>query len=294
MHKIYILHMKSHIGIPDEIDEKLKKNHNLLLRRIRKTQIFLVFQQISAMMGISSLIFLFLLLFPFPYYPRLFLILLFSFIGLVIFLLYILIRYIAETIDIHREYSLKEKQNLNYLSEELLLMIKIYTSKFRLGKKIWNVRKLRQDTEKSMDEKMRIIFKDERNFLIYDIIYWTAIVYMSFFHRLSVSGVLDFIYYTIDHPFLLFANILMVSHSILTYLILRYTNKWLKGYHELNAWGDLLDKYDIIPKEGYMALLDKDFNNLGFPNDRYCVNCGKLLELNAKFCIYCGQRNETY
>ncbi|MFX1313492.1 MAG: zinc-ribbon domain-containing protein [Promethearchaeota archaeon] len=41
-----------------------------------------------------------------------------------------------------------------------------------------------------------------------------------------------------------------------------------------------------------MALLDKDFNNLGLPNDKYCVNCGKLLELNAKFCIYCGRRIE--
>ena len=102
----------------------------------------------------------------------------------------------------------------------------------------------------------------------------------------------------INKPFvvnnsLTLVNILMVSHFILTYLILRYTNKWIKGYHELNAWGDLLEKYDIIPKEGYMALLDKDFNDLGLLNDKYCVNCCKLLELNAKFCIFCGQRIES-
>ncbi|MFX1500784.1 MAG: zinc ribbon domain-containing protein [Promethearchaeota archaeon] len=279
--------MKSHIGIPDEIDEKLKKNHNLLSKQIRKTQIFLVLQQISLMISLLSLFFLFLILFPFSSYPRLFFILLFSFLGLVILFLYILIRYISETIHIHREYLLKEKQNLNYLSEEILLMIKIYTSKFRFGKKIWNVRKLRQDNEKSMDEKMRIIFKDEKNSFILNIIYWIALNMMFL-----ISNDLDFISYIINYPILLFLSILMASDFILIYLILRYTNKWLKGYNELNAWGDLLDKYDIIPKEGYMALLDKDFNNLGFPNDKYCVNCGKLLDLNANFCIYCGRRIE--
>ena len=60
----------------------------------------------------------------------------------------------------------------------------------------------------------------------------------------------------------------------------------------LNVWGNLLDKYDIIPKEGYMAFLDRDFNNLGFPNDKYCSKCGELLKENAQFCIYCGKRIE--
>ena len=145
--KIDILHMKSHIEIPSEIDEKLKKNHNLLSKQILKTQTLLVFQQVIVMMILLSALFFFLSLFSFPSYPRLFLILLFSFIGLVISFLYFIIRYIAESIDIHREYSLKEKQNLNYLSEELLLMVKIYTSKFRIFKYIWNARKLRQDNE---------------------------------------------------------------------------------------------------------------------------------------------------
>ncbi len=36
--------MKSLIGIPDEIDKKLKTNHNLLSKQIRKIQTFLIFQ----------------------------------------------------------------------------------------------------------------------------------------------------------------------------------------------------------------------------------------------------------
>ncbi|MFX1311895.1 MAG: hypothetical protein ACFFHD_04660, partial [Promethearchaeota archaeon] len=256
--------MKSNLKIPYEIDEKLKKSHNLLSKKILKTQTFLVLQQISVMMIILSALFFFLSLFPFPSYPRLFLILLFSFIGLVVSFLYFIIRYIAESIDIHREYSLKEKQNLNYLSEELLLMVKIYTSKFRIFKYIWNVRKLRQDNEKSMDEKMRIIFKDERNHFIFGIIFITASFSIHLLPQVIHSNLRS---YSIINPFLLFlllfVSILVVFDFILTYLVLRYTNKWIKGYHELNAWGDLLDKYDIIPKEGYMALLDKDFNNLG-------------------------------
>lgn len=294
MHKINILHMKSHIEIPSEIDKKLQKNHYVLSKQILKTQTLLVFQQIFLVLMVLPLFFFFLSLFPLSSYPRLFLILLFIFIGLGIFFSYFLIRYIAETIDSNRQYSLKEKQNLNSLSEELLLMVKIYTSKFRIGKRIWNARKLRQDNERSMDEKMRIIYKDERNFLIYDIIYWIGINSIHFLPDLIFSSSRSYLLInTFLFFFLVFLTILMVSHFILTYLILRYTKKWIKGYQELNVWEELLDKYDIIPKEGYMALLDKDFNNLGFPNDIYCVNCGKLLELNANFCIFCGQRIES-
>ena len=145
-----------------------------------------------------------------------------------------------------------------------------------------------------MDEKMRIIFKDERNHFIFGIIYITASFSIHLLPQVIHSNLRS---YSIINPFLLFlllfVSILVVFDFILTYLVLRYTNKWIKGYQELNAWGDLLDKYDIIPKEGYMALLDKDFNNLGLPNDKYCAKCGKLLELNAKFCIFCGQRNES-
>lgn len=274
--KIDILLMKSHIEIPSEIDKKLKKNHSLLSRQIRKTQTFLIFQQISMMIMISSAFFLFV---------TIFLILVFSFVGVVIFFLYITIRYITETIVTRKEYFLKEKQNLNYLSEELLMIVKIYTSKFRIFK--WSkIRKLlSQDNKLPMDVKMGLILKHEKHSLIY--IAFVSIFFLAW--RILLS---DFRLETIDicAAFILISLVLFI---IISYFVLKNTNKWIKGYHELNAWGDLLDKYEIIPKQRYMGLLDKDFNNLGIPSDKYCGRCGELLTPNTKFCMYCGQRKES-
>ncbi len=132
--KIAILLMNSHIVVPDEIDEKLKKNHNLLSRQIRKTQTFLILQQIFRLISIFSL--MFSLIFYISWiFSRIFSInLLFfalpTFIGVVSFFLYIIIRFIKETIVISREYFLKEKQNLNYLSEEILFYY-IFTLPFK-------------------------------------------------------------------------------------------------------------------------------------------------------------------
>ncbi len=273
--KIDILLMKSYIEIPDEIDKKLKKNHNLLSRQICKTQTFLIFQQISMMMMLSSGFFFFL---------RIFLILALPFIGVVSFFLYIIIRFIKETIVIRREYFLKEKQNLNYLSEELLMMVKIYTSKFRIFKRV-EIRKLLKDNKVSMDVKMGLILKYEKHSLIY--ISFISIIFL-------IYGIIfsDFRLDTIDISvaFILSSLVLFI---IISYFLIKNTNKWINGYLELNAWGELLDKYEIIPKEGYRALLDKDFNNLGIVCDEYCGKCGELLELNAEFCIFCGQRKES-
>ena len=55
--KIAILLMNSLKEIPDEIDEKLKKNHNLLSRQISKTQKFLIIQQLFRLISIFSLIY---------------------------------------------------------------------------------------------------------------------------------------------------------------------------------------------------------------------------------------------
>lgn len=267
--------MKSNLKIPYEIDEKLKKSHNLLSKKILKTQTFLVLQQIFLMIMVSSIFFLF---------RRLFLILLLSFIGVVIFFLYAIIRYIIETITTYRKFLLKEKQNLNYLSEELFLMVKIYTSKFRIFKWL-KIRELLKENDVSMDEKMRLIFKHEKNSFISSII-----LLVIFFFVNLIFG--DIRLETLN-TLLGFLLISIVLFFVMSFLVLKYTNKWLNGYRELKAWGDLLDKYDIIPKEGYMALLDKDFNNLGLRNDEYCVKCGELLEQNAQFCKYCGNRTES-
>ena len=59
----------------------------------------------------------------------------------------------------------------------------------------------------------------------------------------------------------------MVLSLIPSYFVIKQTNTWMKGYHELKAWGDLLDKYEILPKQKYVALLDKDINNLEILND---------------------------
>ncbi len=75
--------------------------------------------------------------------------------------------------------------------------------------------------------------------------------------------------------------------------MLKNISKFIKEYNELNIWGDLLDKYEIIPKERYITLLGKDFNNLRIPSGEYCSKCGELMELNAKFCIYCRQKKES-
>ena len=275
--KIDIIHMKSWINIPDEIDRKLKKNRELLSRQIFKTQIGLIFQQIFIMILASSALFLLFTLFP---------ILIFSLIGVVIFFLIIIIRYIIETILTRREYSLNEKQNLNYLSEEFMMMVKIYTSKFRIFK-WYKIRKLMsRDNELSMDDKMGLIFKNEKQ---------SSISILLLFTFLLISRIIssDFRFDIINIS-VTFTFISEVLYSIITYFVLKNTNKFIKGYHELNIWGDLLDKYEIIPKQRYMTLLDKDFNNLGITSGEYCTRCGELLELNAQFCIYCGKRRESY
>lgn len=274
--KIDILLMKSYIDIPDEIDKKLKKNHNLLSRQIRKTQTFLIFQQISMMIMLSSGFFFFL---------RIFLILALPFIGVVSFFLYIIIRFIKETIVIRQEYFLKEKQNLNYLSEELLMMIKIYTSKFRIFKGPKMRKPLFQDNRVSMDVKMGLILKHEKQSFISEL--FIIIIFL-------IYGILfsDFRIVVVDIS-MAFILISMVLYIIISYFVLKTTNKWMNGYHELNAWGDLLDKYEIIPKQRYMALLDKDFNNLEISSDEYCGKCGEFLELNAQFCRFCGRRKES-
>ena len=282
--KIVILLMNSHIEIPDEIDEKLKKNHNLLSRQIRKTQTFLILQQIFSLVLISSLI-LFLIFFLILFVSlKSFIIFLFfalpPFIGVVSFFLYRLIRFIKETIVIRREYFLKEKQNLNYLSEEILMMIKIYTTKFRIFKLFKMRDPLFQDNRVSMDVKMGLILKHEKHSVLNDLFWIIILLFQAIFFS-------DF---RIWYGFFSISFILLIIPS---YLVLRQTNKWMNGYHELNAWGDLLDKYEIIPKHRYMALLDKDFNNLERSGYEYCRKCSEFLEPNAEFCRFCGQRKES-
>ena len=279
--------MNSHIEIPDEIDEKLKKNHNLLSRQIRKTQTFLILQQIFGLMLVFSLIFplilgsmlfslilgsmLFSIVFLFFTLP--------PFIGLVSFVLYNLIRFIKKTIVIRREYFLKEKQNLNYLSEEILMMVKIYTTKSRFVK--W--RKLRdplfQDNNVSMTVKVGLILKHEKYYVLYNIFMTTILL-----PPIIMSGF---------NIWIIFILIFFVPLNISSFFILNQTNKWLNGYHELHAWGDLLDKYEIVPKQRYKALLDKDLNNLEISNDEYCGKCGEFLEPFAQFCRFCGKRKES-
>jgi len=286
--KIAILLMNSHIKIPGEIDEKLKNNHNLLSRQIRKTQTFLILQQIFSLILISSLIlFLIFSLILFVSLKSFIIFLFFAlppFIGVVSFTLYRLIRFIKETIVIHREYFLKEKQNLNYLSEEILMMVKIYTTKSRIFK--WSKMRgsLFQDNKVSMAAKMGLILKYER----YNVL-------NSLFYTIFILS--NAIMWTISNSFFIIWFELFLSYMVLSfipsYFVLKQTNKWMKGYHELNAWGDLLDKYEIIPKKRYMALLDKDFNNLERSSNEYCGKCGEFLEPNAQFCRFCGWRNES-
>jgi len=282
--------MNSHIEIPDEIDEKLRKNHNLLSRQIRKTQTFLILQQIFSLILISSLIFFLLFIFPliFIFPLRFFIIFLFFalpfFIGVVSFTLYRLIRFIKETIVIRREYFLKEKQNLNYLSEEILMMVKIYTTKFRFPKWYKLRDPLFQDNKVSMAVKMGLILKYEKYKVLNDLFYTIYILSSAIIGTISNS------FFIIR--FEIFLSFMVLSF-IPSYFVLKQTNKWMKGYHELNAWGDLLDKYEIIPKQRYMALLDKDFNNLERSSDEYCGKCDEFLEPNAEFCRFCGQRKES-
>ncbi len=275
--KIVILLMNSHIEIPDEIDEKLKKNHNLLSRQIRKTQTFLILQQIFRLISISSLIFLLILIVSLRFSIIFLFFALPPFIGAVSFFLYIIFRFIKETIVIRREYFLKEKQNLNYLSEEILMMIKIYTTKFRIFKLFKMRDPLFQDNRVSMDVKMGLILKHEKHSVLNDLFWIIFLLFQAIFFS-------DF---RIWYGFFSISFILLIIPS---YLVLRQTNKWMNGYHELNAWGDLLDKYEIIPKHRYMALLDKDFNNLERSGYEYCRKCSEFLEPNAEFCRFCGQR----
>jgi len=276
--KIAILLMNSHIKIPGEIDEKLRKNHNLLSKQIIRTQSFLIFQQMYGLMLVFSLIFplilgsmVFSIVFFFFTVP--------PFIGLVSFVLYNLIRFIKETIVIRREYFLKEKQNINYLSEEIMMMVKIYTTKFRFPK--WS--KLRdplfQDNKVSIVVKMRLILKHEKYYVLYNLFMFTILLPPIIMSDFTIW----FIFYLIS----------LVFGIISSYFILNQTNKWMNGYHELNAWGDILDKYEIIPKQRYMALLDKDLNNLEISSNEYCGKCDELLEPNAQFCRFCGRRNES-
>jgi len=270
--------MNSHIKIPGEIDEKLRKNHNLLSKQIIRTQSFLIFQQMYGLMLVFSLIFplilgsmVFSIVFFFFTVP--------PFIGLVSFVLYNLIRFIKETIVIRREYFLKEKQNINYLSEEIMMMVKIYTTKFRFPK--WS--KLRdplfQDNKVSIVVKMRLILKHEKYYVLYNLFMFTILLPPIIMSDFTIW----FIFYLIS----------LVFGIISSYFILNQTNKWMNGYHELNAWGDILDKYEIIPKQRYMALLDKDLNNLEISSNEYCGKCDELLEPNAQFCRFCGRRNES-
>ncbi len=270
--------MNPQIEIPDEIDEKLKKNHNLLSRQISKTQTFLILQQMFGLMLVFSLIFplilgsmVFSIVFLFFTLP--------PFIGLVSFVLYNLIRFIKKTIVIRREYFLKEKQNLNYLSEEILMMVKIYTTKFRFPK--WS--KLRdplfQDNNVSITVKVGLILKHEKYYVLNNLFMTTILlppIIMSSFKIWSI-----------------FILIFVVLLNIPSYFILNQTNKWINGYNELHAWGDLLDKYEIVPKQRYKALLDKDLNNLEISNDEYCGKCGEFLEPFAQFCRFCGKRKES-
>ncbi|KKK42292.1 hypothetical protein LCGC14_0543270 [marine sediment metagenome] len=278
--KIAILLMNSHIEIPDEIDEKLKKNHNLLSRQIRKTQTFLILQQMFRLISISSLIFLLILIVSLRFSIIFLFFALPPFIGVVSFFLYIIFRFIKETIVIRREYFLKEKQNLNYLSEEILMMIKIYTTKFRIFKLFKMRDPLFQDNRVSMDVKMGLILKHEKHSVLNDLFWIIILLFQAIFFS-------DF---RIWYGFFSISFVLLIIPS---YLVLKQTNKWMNGYHELNAWGDLLDKYEIIPKHRYMALLDKDFNNLERSSNEYCGKCGEFSEPNAQFCRFCGQRKES-
>ena len=275
--KIAILLMYSDIEIPDEIDEKLKKNHNLLSRQIRKTQTFLILQQIFRLILIFSLIFFLIMIISLKVSIIFLFFALSPFIGVVSFLLYFIIRFIKETIVIRRDYFIKEKQNLNYLSEEILMMVKIYTTKFRIFK--WPKMRdpLFQDNKVSMVVKMGLILKYEKYSLLNELFYTIT---MLLYAILSSDFIILFG----------FSLISMILSIIPSYFILKQTNKWMNGYHELNAWGDLLDKYEIIPKHRYMALLDKDFNNLEISSDEYCGKCGEFLEPYTQFCRFCGQR----
>jgi hypothetical protein len=129
--------------------------------------------------------------------------------------------------------------------------------------------------------KMGLILKYEK----YNVL--NNLIYTIFFLSRTIMGTIFNSFFIIWFELFLMSFVLSFIPS---YFVLKQTNKWMKGYHELNAWGDLLDKYEIIPKHRYMALLEKDFNNLERSGYEYCRKCGEFLEPNAEFCRFCGQR----
>ena len=141
-------------------------------------------------------------------------------------------------------------------------MVKIFSTKFRIFKKASKMRDLLfQNNDVSMVIKMGLILKKEKqsrlNALFYSILLLLYIIYFS--GSIIIVGEWNSSETIISIGFSL---IFMVLSIIPSYFVLKQTNKWMKGYHELKDWGDLLDKYEIIPKQRYMALLDKDLNNL--------------------------------
>ena len=257
--------MNSHIEIPDEIDEKLKKNRNILSRQILKTQTLLILQQIFLM--IMILIFFSWDFGDFVFFARP------LFFGLLILFLYFIIRFIKEIIEIRRKYFLKDKQNLGYLSEDFLIMVKIYGSKFRIFKMPKLRNSISQDNKLSIEEKMNRILKYEKQFIIIHLIPIFWLIYLIIIIPVYLTYLFTF---SLDFgsqwgsPWAVWYKLCVFSTVplyITSYLLLKQTKKWFKGYQELKAWGDLLDKFEIIPKQRDMALLDKDFNNLELSND---------------------------